>query len=482
MKRKLKGSLTIFFALLMTSVMTLMFAMAECIRIYELNAMARDYMDMAIESAFSEFNPYLWANYRILALDLGYGTDENSTAILQQKILDYCNANSNEVEGTNFARLIAEKVLVDNYSLLTDESGQGVKILGIKAAKQGMAAQLVDEYKTNENNLKSIPSSSVKDQAENAKNSLTNAIAAQEEAKRKNPDGNYPEPEEVEDNPLDAFSVMKEALAKGVLSTIVPADKLSDKTVVRENLPSHRRLNKGNADIQMDLNLVDQPLFIDYLLTNYAFYGNGKSDGIKYEIEYLINGLESDSENLAAVIAKLMLLREGANFATITSTSQMRSQANAIARTIAGFTMNEAIIEAVAIGIMAAWAYIESVLDVRLLLAGGKLPVIKTLDDWTSDVYHLSSYLDVSKKAKETETGISYKEYLMGFLAIVPDSTLSIRACDVMEIALNSTDDYKNLKVDNMIFAADFTMNYVEKELFLDSGSYLLQKEKSISY
>ena len=65
------------------------------------------------------------------------------------------------------------------------------------------------KFKTTENTLKSIPSSSVKDQAENAKNSLTNAIAAREEAKRKNPDGTYPEPEEVEDNPLDAFSVMK---------------------------------------------------------------------------------------------------------------------------------------------------------------------------------------------------------------------------------------------------------------------------------
>ena len=160
----------------------------------------------------------------------------------------------------------------------------------------------------------------------------------------------------------------------------------------------------------------------------------------------------------------------------------MRGQANAIAHTIAAFTMNEAIIETVAVGIMAAWAFIESVLDVRLLLAGGKIPVIKTLDDWTSDVYHLSSFLDVSKKAKETKNGISYRDYLMGFLAIVSDKSLSIRACDVMEVALNSTEDYKNSKMDNMFFMADFTMSFIENELFIDSGSYLLEKKKSISY
>ncbi len=49
MKKKLKGSLTVFFALIMTSVLTLMLAMAECIRIYELNGFAREYTDMAIE-------------------------------------------------------------------------------------------------------------------------------------------------------------------------------------------------------------------------------------------------------------------------------------------------------------------------------------------------------------------------------------------------------------------------------------------------
>ena len=475
MKKKLKGSLTVFFALIMTSVMTLMFAMAEGIRIYELNIFAKEYMDMSIESAFSEYNPYLWKNYRILALD-------TSTEVLQQKIIEYCNANSNGVTGTNFGRLIADQVTVDKYGLLTDQSGQAVKSLGIKAAKQGFAAQLVESFKANDNNLKSIPPSSVKEQAENAKNSLNNAKASLEEAKRNNPDETYPEPEEVEDNPLDAFSVMKEAIAKGVLSVVVPADKLSDKSIALDEMPSRRMLNQGNGSYEMNLNLVDRALFIDYLLTNYSYYGYGKSDGLNYEIEYLINQKASDVENLAAVVIELLALREGANFATITSKDAMRNQAYSIANTIAAFTMNEVIIEAVAVGIMAAWAFIESVLDVRLLLAGGKIPVIKTLDDWTSDVYHLSSYLEVSKKAKETENGISYRDYLMGFLATRPDKSLSIRACDVMEVALNSTEDYKNSKVDNMIFTADFTMSFVGKEIFVDSGSYLLEKKKSISY
>ena len=59
MNRKLKGSLTVFIALIMAAVMTLIFTMAECIRAYELQDFSSEFTDMAVESAFSEYNPYL---------------------------------------------------------------------------------------------------------------------------------------------------------------------------------------------------------------------------------------------------------------------------------------------------------------------------------------------------------------------------------------------------------------------------------------
>ena len=86
MQKKLKGSLTVFFALILVSVMTLVFTMSECIRLYELHDISQEYTDMATESAFSEYNPYLWETYKILALDLGYGTETDGSSILEQKI------------------------------------------------------------------------------------------------------------------------------------------------------------------------------------------------------------------------------------------------------------------------------------------------------------------------------------------------------------------------------------------------------------
>ncbi|SET14203.1 hypothetical protein SAMN02910413_1935 [Pseudobutyrivibrio sp. C4] len=493
-----KGSLTVFFALIMVSVMTLIFTMGECIRIYELQDFSQEYTDMAVESGFSEYNPYLWTNYRILAVDLGYGSGNVGPATLEQKILEYCTYNANMEYGSNYARLIPESCSASNYSLLTDSKGAGVVMLGVKAAKDGLAEQIITGVQQKAESINGVEKVSVEQQASDGKAALDNEKAALQEKRQAaatddNPDTNpsdYPEPEEVEDNPLDAFSVMKESIQKGFLSTVADPEKLSDVQIDLSGTPSHRTLNTGNMEITNGNVLVDKALFVDYLLTSYSYYGvDLKHDGMKYEVEYLIAGKESDIQSLATVLEEIMLIREAANFSTIMDHPSMVAQAQAVADILAGFTMNPAIIEAVKYAVIAAWAYIESTLDVRLLISGGKVPLIKNLDQWTSDVWHLSNFLDVNCKAKPSETGISYKDYLIGFLTLNSNNTLAMRACDVMENALNATEDYKDVKVDNMAFAADVTITYAADEMFmslLDSsntvGEYSLSKHKNISY
>ena len=92
--------------------MCLIFTMGVCIRVYEMQSFAQEYTDIAVESAFSEYNPYLWANYKILAVDLGYGTRSSGPGILEQKTLDYCKYNADVSGGYNYARLLAESCMV----------------------------------------------------------------------------------------------------------------------------------------------------------------------------------------------------------------------------------------------------------------------------------------------------------------------------------------------------------------------------------
>ncbi|WP_405376258.1 DUF5702 domain-containing protein [Pseudobutyrivibrio sp.] len=493
-----KGSLTVFLSLILVSVMTLLFTMSECIRFVSIDSMAQEYTDMAVESAFSEYNPYLWTNYKILAIDLGYGTDNLGPGILETKTADYCQVNSNIDQGNNYARLMVNGCEASSYGLLTDGNGQVVVALGAKAAGYGIPSQLIDAYQANVDEINGIEKVPVEGNAKSSKNQLDGARAANAEAKRRaaeddDPDtdpDDIPSPGSVEDDPFDAFNTIREAFSKGVLVTVISEDSMSDYEINTDQLPSHRSLNTGSMEITESNGLVDKALFIDYLLTNYSCYTNNlKHDGMQYELEYLIAGNKSDVQNLASVVEQILLIREAANYMTILRTPSLENQADAIAHILAGFTLNEGIIQAVKYGIIAAWAYAESTMDVRTLLSGGKIPIMKNLDQWSSDVYHLSTIADVNTKAKESDTGIGYKEYLMAFLAIRSESTLGMRALDVMENALGHTEDYKSVKMDNMLYAADMTLSFTSEEMFLsmfnqaeNTKGYFISKKKYLSY
>ena len=492
-----KGSLSVFLAMVLVSVMTLIFAMSECIRLYELHDFGQEFTDMAVESSFSEYNPYLWANYRILAVDLGYGTDVIGPQIFEKKTSDYANYNTNVDSGKNFARLICQNANVDKYALLTDNGGQGIVMLGSKSAKAEMMEQIVDVIKNQSDSINSIEKVDVVQKAEGGDKALADAKAALQEKKNAaandddpntNPD-DYGEPGEVEDNPLDAFKIMKEAIANGVLATVVQPNNISEASVNLDEMPSHRTLNKGTMEIDSQNAIVDKALFTDYLLTYYSYYGNDlKHDGLKYEVEYLLTGKETDAQCLAAVVEELLLIREAANYATICKTD-LNYQAEEIAAILSSFTGNYAVEKLVKYAIIAAWAYVESVLDLRQLLSGGKVALVKEKSDWTSDVAHLSAYFDVNYKAKPAKAGISYKVYLLGLLMVKSNSKLAMRACDVMENALNTTEDYKGVKVDNMMFAAEVEMDYTGQEMFLSlfnssdvNGNYEIKKRRTFTY
>lgn len=494
----IKGSLTVFLSLIMVSVMTLIFAMSELVRLVSIDQLAQEYTDMAVESAFSEYNPYLWTNYRILAIDLGYGTENVGPEMFETKIVDYCQVNSDVEEGNNYGRLPVSSCQAFKYGLLTDKSGQPVVELGVKAAGEGLASQIIDGVQGNIDEINGVEKVEVEEQASSGNKELENAKAANAEAKRRaaedhNPRTNpsdYPDPGSVEDDPFDAFDVLKESASTGLLSMVVATDKVSNLEIDVDNMPSARQLNVGNLEIEADTGMIDKALFIDYLMTNYSSYNNSlKHDGIQYEVEYLIAGAQSDTQNLAAVVGEILLLRETANFATIMNNTHLNLQAEAVAETLAGFTMNPAIVKAVKLGLIAAWAYAESILDLRLLLSGGKVPIVKNLDQWTSDIYHLSQIANLNTKAKDCSSGMSYDAYLMAFLALNSNETLGMRALDVMENALAQTEDYKTVKMDNMLYAAEIELSFAPEEMFLslldssrEAEGYSIAKRKFLTY
>ena len=148
-------------------------------------------------------------------------------------------------------------------------------------------------------------------------------------------------------------------------------------------------------------------------------------------------GKDEDMDNLKSVASKLLFIREGVNFACLMADNVKRTEAQALAAAIAsGFLVPPAavVIEA---ALLLCWAFAESVLDVRELFAGGKIPLVKTSADWQISLSNLSSLMEgLDSMRKNNEHGLSYEDYLQVLILPVSKEKKVMRAMDMIEDAI----------------------------------------------
>ena len=119
----------------------------------------------------------------------------------------------------------------------------------------------------------------------------------------------------------------------------------------------------------------------------------------------------------------------------------------------------------IAQGILAAWAYVESILDVRTLLAGGKIAWIKTAENWSSSLSGLGELLSGSSRAKEQTEGEDYQGYLQKLLWLKSERVLNYRAMDLLELYAG-VNGRENMRMDEMILTLRADISYEAEPLF----------------
>ena len=106
--------------------------------------------------------------------------------------------------------------------------------------------------------------------------------------------------------------------------------------------------------------------------------------------------------------------------------------------------------------LIAAWAYAESVSDVRLLLEGQCVALVKTDAQWHMDLKNLGSR---SRKIKQ-EKGQDYEDYLQILLWKTSEKTMTYRCMDLIEMN-------ENVKMDNMILQMECFYTYEADPIFV---------------
>lgn len=284
----------------------------------------------------------------------------------------------------------------------------------------------------------------------------------------------------VPDNPIQWMKDMKK---KGILAVLMPDRDISVKKTDWSESVSKRKLQEGTSTIKYKVTVLEKVLFRLYLEDCFSNVLEEKEDGaLEYEMEYLIGGKSSDKANLKAAVNRLLLSREAANLAFLETNPEKQQIALAAAAAITTAVGQPALTEPVKHGILAAWAYAESLSDVRILLDGGKVSIIKTGEQWHTQLDHLSAGIK-STAGENQQKGLSYTGYLQLLLWTMQDKKLSLRAMDLIE-------KDTGIRMDHMICRMECDYEYEAPALFWkfvrlgdhSFSDYLFHEQATLSY
>lgn len=268
------------------------------------------------------------------------------------------------------------------------------------------------------------------------------------------------------ENPLVKVQKVK---ASGILSQVVDESTVSGNSIDTSARVSGRSLHKGTGGwSESSDDWYAKVLMQQYILTYMSCYTDtNPNHALNYEVEYIIGGRASDKDNLKIVIAEILALRAAANMVYLAGSASKQAQAMALAAIIGGITLTPEVIEGVEKGILAAWAFCESVLDLRALLDGDKIPLIKSDTSWTSSLYGMTSMLTGQVKAKSSNEGIGYKSYLGMLLFTKSMKNIAYRSMDVQEATVRMTGAHESFRMDNAICELSADVSYKYHGIFL---------------
>ena len=480
---KQRGSITVFSALAFMLVASFLFALLEAGRQYQLDLYADMSTSLAIESVCAEYQPKLWQDYHLLGLDGSYGGEifsmEQVTGVLGARV----RANlAQEGAGSRLMGLSLDMAYPKEYQLLTDGDGSVFLHCVSTYMKENLtmeAAQLLYEQYTQ--GAVTEKNGQAEGSVEQAQMAVEEALAQREAAKQEQgmqeqtevivPD----EPVSVQENPLEVVLAAKQNLLLGMV--VEDAKNLSTVAIDLTEALDNRICQKGTADTMPDIGWYEKVLALEYLGKYFGDYRTpAEGHVLAYELEYVLCGKQSDRDNLEGVVGRLLLLREAANMLHIISDSEKQGAAMALATALVGFTGNTAIIKMVQIGIMAAWAYAESILDLRALLAGNKIALLKSREQWTTQLGSLAQIFAGGQQAKNCENGLSYQNYLKGFLFMMKEKNLAYRMMGIMEQNIRQIPVYHNCRMDHILCALSYEVSYTAQPLFWDLS--ILQQPK----
>lgn len=400
--RKLRGEITVFLSLMLLIFLGFFAVLIEGIRVRNAKTSGERALNLGMSSAFAEYYRPLWEEYHLFGV-ARTGLEER---VKEYMVLDY--------------GLMLEELVVEEVVWGTDYEGQIFLHQAEAYEKYRVAEKLLGEGFAKEFTEKADKAAEGMDTEEEM--AIPEDLEDSEEGWRERRKmGNL--------KALWSQNILKmvldkpEGLSKKKLKNgaVAGEGKYSlSSTSPKKNLTQVKAFLKGQAAKQAEL-LYYQEHFKSYCKKSIGF--QKEESLLDYEMEYLLEGKESDRDNMEAWLGRLLLARTALNYLSIYQDSGKSNAAYEMAFAALGFTGLAPLVQAGQQFILLGWGYEEALLDLRVLLKGGSVSLWKGKEEFSirfDEVFRFSKEL-LRTKAEErllakVVRAMDYERYLSLFL------------------------------------------------------------------
>ncbi len=437
-----KGSITIFFVLLLSIVLSLIGTLLVSAKVSAGRTQIAIAADQALFSAMAKYDRALFEEYHLLYIDGSYGTGTLQLGKALDEIesdMSYLLTPNKQREimgGINFLQLERMSGSITGYTLATDCGGsvffeqvvsymeetlglQGISYLSQKLMNEKNLIQSQEDFKVDvedQGNLQDYEDIKIEaaNRQQNTGNESVNDTVTKDEGVHETINAEQKALAKQAEEALDTVSAIK---GNSIMQLVLPSPQtVSGWSGDWTELYRNRQIQTGMGYLELTQEpsgFTDKLLFQEYILQNLNHYLSEKhSTGPSYGVEWVLFEKTSDIENLEAVVNRLMLIREAANVVSLYNDSNRFGQVRMMAEALAAVLKLPGIQLVLEGAITLVWAFAESIVDVRGLMAGENIPLVKKADSWQVEFPQIISAIHHPEEYHKENAGLTYEDYL----------------------------------------------------------------------
>lgn len=464
--RKVRGSLTVFLALLLPLFLVFTGVCLEYARAQALSYQVQAAATSAVQSVFAGYSASLLSQYQLTARLVEQG-DFDALAEESERYVSACGGEEGgcvsfqtteilwqdlvfvtDDHGAVFLALVGEAMAASAVELVAEEwlgrlglsgDAQQTKALTENAARDTLSADdLLSDYKEWEEAVAAAEESLEEDagetedspgETEGSSGETDSSEVAQSAADR-----------ERGASFLEVLSTLRQVVQHGILGIVLPEGKsISSGTISGSDLPSSLSEEAKSRTVGESLSSAGDSLLLrEYLMRNLDCFTSESGKSPAYELKYVLAGKSTDEANLQAAVTRILWMRTGMNLLYLPRSAERQAQLQEAAALAVGWLGQPTLVTGMAALLQIAWAFSESLVDVRSLLNGGKVPLMKTDESWTLSLDRLTEIwtgktVELDSADEEEGDGLSYEDYLRICLYLTSEETCCYRAMDVIQ-------------------------------------------------